>query len=146
MAAAQRDVRFFRLCGVKRVIGAPLTEAMQANFFGEDPGSAAAKARLFAGSWRSEAARLARCIAELGDAQLGTAGELVSGADGGGATARRPRPSETQVLGDTACGGECGDQGAGEGLGAGELAGAVAAGGAAGAGRGSGAAGRAGRG
>ncbi len=68
--AAQRDVGFFRLCGVRRVIGAPLTEAMQANFFGADPASAEAKQRLFAGELEGEAARLARCVQELGDAAL----------------------------------------------------------------------------
>ncbi len=71
VGAAERDVRFFRLCGVRRVVGAPLTEGMQANFFGEDPGSAAAKTRLFAGELEMEAARLVRCISSLGDAALG---------------------------------------------------------------------------
>ena len=71
LAVAARDVRFFRACGVGRVVGAPLTEGMQANFFGEDPGSAAAKERLFAGELEMEAARLTRCVAELGDAELG---------------------------------------------------------------------------
>ncbi len=70
VAAAERDLRFFRACGVKRVIGAPLTAAMQGNFFGEDPGSEEAKARLFAGELEMEAARLARCLAALGDAAL----------------------------------------------------------------------------
>ncbi len=74
VAAAERDVRFFRACGVQRVIGAPLTEEMQANYFGEEPGSTAAKARLFAGDLETEAARLARCLGELGDAQLERAG------------------------------------------------------------------------
>ncbi len=70
VAAAQRDLRFFRACGVRRVVGAPLSEGMQANFFGDDPGSEAARARLFAGELEAEAARLARCLAALGDAQL----------------------------------------------------------------------------
>ncbi len=70
VATAARDVRFFRACGVRRVVGAPLTEALQGNFFGEEPGSAAAKARLFAGALEPEAARLARCVRELGDAEL----------------------------------------------------------------------------
>ena len=67
---AARDVRFFRWCGVQRVVGAPLTEALQGNYFGEEPGSAAGEARLFAGELEMEAARLARCVAELGLAEL----------------------------------------------------------------------------
>jgi heptosyltransferase III len=70
VAVAERDVRFFRACGVTRVIGAPLREAMQGNFYGRDPGSAEAKACLFAGDLEPEAARLTRCVAELGDAKL----------------------------------------------------------------------------
>ncbi len=73
LAAVRRDLQFFRACGVKRVIGAPSTAALQSNFFGEDPGSEAAKARLFAGELEPEAARLARCVAGLGDAALGEA-------------------------------------------------------------------------
>ena len=70
VAAAARDLRFFRACGIKRVIGAPLTDALQANLYGEEPGSATAKEWLFAGELEPEAARLARCVAELGDAEL----------------------------------------------------------------------------
>lgn len=70
VAVAERDVRFFRGCGVERVIGAPVTEGMQGNFFGKEPGSAAAKERMFAGELEMEAARLARCVSELGDARL----------------------------------------------------------------------------
>ena len=70
VSVAERDVRFFRLCGARRVIGAPLTPALQANFYGEEPGSAGAQARLFTGELETEAARLARCVAELGDAAL----------------------------------------------------------------------------
>lgn len=70
VAAAQRDVRFFRLCGVRRVIGAPLTEAMQGNYFGAEPATVEAKDLLFKGQLEPEAARLARNIAELGDAAL----------------------------------------------------------------------------
>jgi heptosyltransferase-3 len=62
--AARRDERFFGLCGVKRMIGVPLTEAMQHNFYGME--SAAGR------EWdlEPEAERLARCIGELGDARL----------------------------------------------------------------------------
>ncbi len=68
--AAQRDVRFFRLCGVRRVIGAPLTGAMQSNFHGLEPSTAEAKAMLFDAELEPEAERLARNIAELGDARI----------------------------------------------------------------------------
>ncbi len=70
VAAAGRDLRFFRVCGIRRVMGAPLNEGMQANLFGEAPGTEAGRARLFAGELEMEAARLARCLAALGDAQL----------------------------------------------------------------------------
>jgi ADP-heptose:LPS heptosyltransferase len=59
--AAKRDAAFFKLCGVKRMIGVPLTEAMQQNFFGGDAAI---------GDLEPEAARLCRNIAELGDARL----------------------------------------------------------------------------
>lgn len=68
--AAERDLRFFRACGAKRIIGAPVTAEMQGSCFGEAPGSEAAKRMLFAGELEMEAARLARCIAPLGDAEL----------------------------------------------------------------------------
>ena len=70
LEVAQRDVRFFRMCGVRRVIGAPLTEAMQGNFFGAEPGTPEAQRILFEGQLEPEAARLARNVAELGDAGL----------------------------------------------------------------------------
>lgn len=70
VAAAKRDVRFFRLCGAKRIIGAPLAEALQGNFYGDDPGSEPARSRLFAGDLEPEAARLTRCLAELGNPAL----------------------------------------------------------------------------
>lgn len=59
VASATRDRRFFRLCGLRRQIGVPLTEDMSSNrqLDGED-------------TWEPEASRLARNIAELGDARL----------------------------------------------------------------------------
>lgn len=60
LKAARRDVRFFRLCGIRKIIGAPLTEEMQQNRI--DPAT---------GTLEYEAERLARCVAELGDARLG---------------------------------------------------------------------------
>ena len=54
----QRDLLFFRMCGVNRVVGAPGGQAMERSF------DAAT------GIWESEAHRLARLIGELGDARL----------------------------------------------------------------------------
>ena len=62
VAAARRDARFFRWCGVRRLVGVPLTEAMQQNFFGAEVGEGY-DAGLFAGDLEPEAARLVRCIA-----------------------------------------------------------------------------------
>ncbi len=56
---AFRDARFFRLCGISRVIGVPVTEDMQKNRW---QGSEQAL--------EPEASRLARNLAELGDARL----------------------------------------------------------------------------
>jgi ADP-heptose:LPS heptosyltransferase len=61
---ARRDAAFFKLCGVKRLVGVPLTEDMQQNFYGSPTGDA------WEGNLEPEAARLARNIAELGDARL----------------------------------------------------------------------------
>ncbi len=54
-----RDRAFFRACGIRRVVGAPLTRDRRRHRF--DPAS---------GLWEGEAARLARCVAQLGDAAL----------------------------------------------------------------------------
>ena len=70
IGVAKRDLRFFQLCGVKRIIGVPLTEALQQNFYGAAPESAEAKQQLFSANLEPEAARLARNIAELGDVRL----------------------------------------------------------------------------
>lgn len=59
VASAQRDAKFFRLCGLPRLIGVPDTEDMQENRWQQ-----AEKAL------EPEGARLARNIAELGDARL----------------------------------------------------------------------------
>jgi ADP-heptose:LPS heptosyltransferase len=63
--AARRDARFFKLCGIKRQIGVPLTEAMQLNHFGQTAAEAGVDSEL-----EPEAARIARNLAELGDARL----------------------------------------------------------------------------
>jgi ADP-heptose:LPS heptosyltransferase len=52
-----RDLLFFRLCGIRRIVGAPLG-ALRDNRALPDE------------LWESEAARLARCLAPLGDAEL----------------------------------------------------------------------------
>ncbi|WP_245632652.1 glycosyltransferase family 9 protein [Edaphobacter aggregans] len=57
--SAQRDERFFRLCGIRRIVGVPVTGEMQQN--GWDEAEQALE---------PEAARLARNIATLGDARL----------------------------------------------------------------------------
>ena len=54
-----RDLMFFRLCGVRRVLGAPVSKALRAN----QP----VRGR---GYLEYEAQRLARCLNELGDAKL----------------------------------------------------------------------------
>ncbi|MEO6982638.1 MAG: glycosyltransferase family 9 protein [Edaphobacter sp.] len=57
--SARRDAAFFRLCGIRRLIGVPLTEDMQQNRWQEAEQSL-----------EPEATRLARNLAELGDANL----------------------------------------------------------------------------
>jgi heptosyltransferase III len=57
--SARRDASFFRLCGIRRLIGIPVTEDMQQNRL-EGPGEIL----------EPEGARLARNLAELGDARL----------------------------------------------------------------------------
>ena len=65
VASAKRNERFFRICGMRKLVGVPLTEDMQ-------------RARLKTGAKESgspveyehEASRLARNLAELGDARL----------------------------------------------------------------------------
>lgn len=57
--SARRDARFFRLCGVKRLIGVPVTEDMQWNRW-QDSEQA----------FEPEGSRLVRNLAELGDGNL----------------------------------------------------------------------------
>jgi ADP-heptose:LPS heptosyltransferase len=63
VAAAKRDAQFFRVCGMTRQVGVPVTEGLQQNFFGAETPDRLAY-------WEPEAARLARNILALGDAQL----------------------------------------------------------------------------
>jgi ADP-heptose:LPS heptosyltransferase len=64
---AKRDARFLRLCGVNRIVGLPVTEAMQRNFYGAETDAACKM------NWEPEAERLARSVVELGDAKAGDA-------------------------------------------------------------------------
>jgi len=57
--SARRDAKFFRLCGIRRQIGVPLTEDMQQNRVETD-----------GVTLEPEGSRLARNLAELGDARL----------------------------------------------------------------------------
>jgi ADP-heptose:LPS heptosyltransferase len=62
--AAKRDAAFFRLCGVRRLVGFPLTEGMQRNFYGRPTGGR--DGAMGDGHLEPEAERLARNIGELG--------------------------------------------------------------------------------
>ena len=66
LSIARRDKIFFRLCGVRRQIGVPLTEEMQANRRVEAP----AWVRVGTPWVEEEGRRLARCVGALGDARL----------------------------------------------------------------------------
>jgi heptosyltransferase-3 len=59
--AAQRDARFFRLCGIRRQIGVPLNEAMQEH-----------QRQPEHGLLEHEYDRLARNLSELGDCEVNT--------------------------------------------------------------------------
>ena len=54
----QRDVRFFRLCGIRRFVGLPIGDLGE-HWFDEK-----------AGLWEQEAARLLRSVRSLGDADI----------------------------------------------------------------------------
>ena len=56
--AALRDKRFFRLCGVKRIIGLPIGDLAKHRY------------DTVTGLYEPEASRLGRCVAPLGDADL----------------------------------------------------------------------------
>jgi heptosyltransferase-3 len=62
--AAKRDATFFRLCGVRRLVGVPVTEGMQRNFYGAASGGR--DQAMGDGNLEPEAERLVRCIGELG--------------------------------------------------------------------------------
>ncbi|MDQ2834651.1 MAG: glycosyltransferase family 9 protein [Acidobacteriota bacterium] len=56
---ARRDATFFRLCGIRRLVGVPLTEDMQRNRWNEEEQA-----------FEPEGARLVRTLAELGEGNL----------------------------------------------------------------------------
>ncbi|HEX4156043.1 MAG TPA: glycosyltransferase family 9 protein [Acidobacteriaceae bacterium] len=64
LSSARRDRLFFRLCGIRRQIGVPLTQSMQEHLPG--PTSIGPEAAIV----EREAFRIARNLAELGDARL----------------------------------------------------------------------------
>jgi len=71
LESARRDARFFRLCGIKRLIGVPINKDMQESRW--EPGSGrlrAVTAPQDDGWFEPEAARLVRNIVQLGDAPL----------------------------------------------------------------------------
>ena len=104
--------RFFRMCGIRRQIGVPLSEDMR-----RTAGMEAEQAL------EPEAERLARNIAELGDAELDSPASWdLHLTDGGACAGGGGDCGGGRASGDC---GERGDQGAVEGLGAGELAGAA---------------------
>jgi ADP-heptose:LPS heptosyltransferase len=70
VAAARRDARFFRLCGIGRQYGVPLTEDMQRNRLLPDAGPFPDAWRYGCDLYENEACRLARNLVELGDARL----------------------------------------------------------------------------
>jgi len=59
LPAAERDAKFFKVCGIFRQIGVPLTESMQKHAFQPEHHAL-----------EPESERLARNIAELGDARI----------------------------------------------------------------------------
>ena len=73
--AARRDAAFFRMCGVRRLVGVPLTEGMQKNFYGAATGGQ--DHAMGDGNLEPEAGRLVRCIGELGAVgEIGDPGRL----------------------------------------------------------------------
>jgi ADP-heptose:LPS heptosyltransferase len=60
--AVRRDVLFFRLCGIGRIVGAPLARGLSEHQARPD------------GTWEAESSRLARCLVSFGDALLDEAG------------------------------------------------------------------------
>ena len=64
LKAARRDAIFFRLCGVKRLVGVPLTEDLQQS----RPVEIRMLGTMETTWFEQEGLRLARCVEELGDA------------------------------------------------------------------------------
>jgi heptosyltransferase III len=69
--SARRDARFFTMCGIGRLVGVPLTEDMQANRLErEEVATGGATQDMGYETLEYEARRLARNLAELGDARV----------------------------------------------------------------------------
>jgi heptosyltransferase-3 len=68
VSSAKRDAAFFRLCGIRRLIGVPITEDMQQ--YRPEKGTIINGNPLGEVTLEPEAARLVRNLAELGDAHL----------------------------------------------------------------------------
>jgi heptosyltransferase-3 len=103
---AQRDEAFFRLCGVRRIVGVPLTEGMQRNYYGAATGGK--DHAMGDGNLEPEAARLARCIgglARAGDiADLADPGRLNDPASWDLHLSAEERESAARVIGGEALG------------------------------------------
>jgi len=92
VASAKRDALFFRLCGISRLVGVPLTEDMQTHRLGTTPDGQAVL--------ESEASRIARNLDELGDAHLDdpASWDLHLTAEEKARAAEVLRPTETHPL------------------------------------------------
>jgi heptosyltransferase-3 len=101
--AARRDARFFRLCGVRRIVGVPLTEGMQRNFYGAATGGK--NQAMGDGNLEPEAARLVRCIGELGAVgEIGDPGRLSDPASWNLGLTKAEQATAARVIGDEALG------------------------------------------
>jgi hypothetical protein len=101
--AAQRDEAFFRLCGVRRIVGVPLTEGMQRNYFGAATGGK--DHAMGDGHLEPEAARLVRCIGQLGAAgDIADPGRLNDSASWDLHLSAEERESAARVMGAEALG------------------------------------------
>jgi heptosyltransferase III len=101
--AAKRDAAFFRFCGVRRLIGVPLTEGMQRNYYGAATGGK--DHAMGDGHLEAEAARLVRCIGELGAVgEIGDPGRLGDPASWDLRLSAAEHESAARAIGDEALG------------------------------------------
>jgi heptosyltransferase-3 len=105
VAAARRDAAFFRACGVHRMVGVPLTEGMQKNFYGAATGGR--DQAMGDGNLEPEAARLVRCIGELGAAgEISDPGRLGDPASWDLELTAAEHAAAAKAIGDPAVGSE----------------------------------------